>query len=192
MGMSSPNRIPEVCGIRVVDEYYSDTADKIYKSEVTFKDGTDQNDVLIANIDGYKTCYVDRSADDYYDDRHRKPKYSMIGTWHGHSADFKGIGKYGIMAKQTKLEQATDTEPHSRRKKGLLNIYWFEHNLRNVIIGSVVVFIIVLTVITQACCSRYFRERKYVAHGGRIMFLANSHSNSKDTLLKESTPLLSP
>ncbi len=40
-----PNRIPEICGIRVVNEYYSDTADKIYKSTVKFKDGLKQNDI---------------------------------------------------------------------------------------------------------------------------------------------------
>merc|ERR1712129_471006 len=196
--ISSPNRIPEVCGIRVVEEYYSDTADKIYKSEVTFRDGTDQNDVLIANIDGYKTCYVDSSADDYYDDywshevdTDRKPKYSMIGIWHGHSADFKGIGKYGIMAKQSSLQQKTGSHERSRRKKGLLNVYWVEHNLRNVIIGAVIVFVIVLAVVTQACCSKYIlQDRKFVAHGGRIMFLGNTNSKSKQS--KESTPLLSP
>eukprot|EP01084_Bolivina_argentea_P039081 72232_1 len=42
-GDNYPNRIAEVCGIRVVNEYYSDTADKIYKSTVKFKDGLKQN-----------------------------------------------------------------------------------------------------------------------------------------------------
>merc|ERR1712129_199122 len=122
-------------------------------------------------------------------DTDRKPKYSMIGIWHGHSADFKGIGKYGIMAKQSSLEQTS--EGAHRRKKGLLNVYWVEHNLRNVIIGAVIVFIIVLAVVTQACCSKYIlKDRKFVAHGGRIMFLGNKKSKSKQS--KESTPLLSP
>eukprot|EP01084_Bolivina_argentea_P048422 89224_1 len=88
---NNPNRIPEVCGIRVVNEYYSDAANKIYTSRVQF----DNDKVIIANVDGYKTCDVDSSADDYYDNG--QPNYSMVGVFDGHSPGFVGVGDHGIM-----------------------------------------------------------------------------------------------
>eukprot|EP01084_Bolivina_argentea_P021273 39520_1 len=178
-GDNYPNRIPEVCGIRVVNEYYSDTADKIYKSTVKFKDGLQQNDILIANIDGYKTCYVDTRDDDYYDNG-RPPKYSMIGTFKGHTSKFNGIGKFGTL-----YHQNNNKKRHSMNNFNIYINYW--------IISVVVFFIIIVIVIgiKKYGCSKSYHfdvmkknigSTLSVDDGGRIICVSSYNP--------ELTPLL--
>ena len=190
-----PNRIPEVCGIRVVDEYYSDTADKIYKSTVKFAKDTTQNDVLIANVDGYKTCYVDVSVDDYYDNN-RPPKYSMIGIWKGHDTNFKGIGEYGIMNQQRIIKHQHLQNTKLRNKI----IDWFNHNFKQIVFGLTIFLVIFFAIFIKKFCSKNFWIKtsndfeeiqapitRLHVHGGRVIFLPQQETNQNN---QELTPLL--
>ena len=130
-----PNRIPEVCAIRVVEQYYSDTADKVYQSVVTFADPiSEEEDVLIANVDGYKTCYVDSSTDDYYDngappekvsnpEKDRPPRWSMVGSWTGHDVDFEGIGEHGVMYR-SRMDKIENLERRQSETAGKLKAFF--------------------------------------------------------------------
>merc|ERR1712176_558138 len=127
---------------------------------VKFKDGMDQNDVLIANVDGYKTCYVDTSVDDYYDNG-QPPKYSMLGTFKGHDPHFIGIGQYGIVAHQNKINKNNHLQSNHQRTHSIHTLIanvdgWLQYNAKTILYGITIFAVIIIAIFTKKICFKYF------------------------------------
>jgi len=185
-----PNRVPEVCAIRLVDEYFSGTSNKVYKSTVRFADGHNQNDVVISNLDGYKTCFVDRSSDNS-----QPRKYSMLGSWNGFDSDFQGIGKDGIFMQEMKALQ-DGNEGHFGNTRAWIH----DGNVKTIVVGILVFVLIICAIFARRLCYKSVdgntadkeeemkrsKSMRLQVFDGRIYVLPQRRTCSNH----ESTPLL--